>query len=289
VGVASANDRLRLYPISADLFGGNYQGDVQVDASGKVPVLSVNERVEGVQLKALAQSVFERDDITGSIRGNFTLKGAGNNFAEIRKDLDGNMGFELLDGTWEGTDIWYQLRRARALLKQQPPPEPRQPPRTEFSSVRATGTVTDGVFTNQDLLAELPFLQVTGNGKVDLVTATVDYAMQARVLERPEFVRGATEEELSDFTQAVIPLRISGPLASPSVRPDVEAMFKERAKEAVKKKTDELKGKLLDKLLGAPAAEPAAGEEPAAEEPQEEEKLSPEEELKRKLKDMFKD
>ena len=289
VGVASANDRLRLYPISADLFGGNYQGDVQVDASGKVPLLSVNERVEGVQLKALAQSVFERDDITGSIRGNFTLKGAGNNFAEIRKDLDGNMGFELLDGTWEGTDIWYQLRRARALLKQQPPPEPRQPPRTEFSSVRATGTVTDGVFTNQDLLAELPFLQVTGNGKVDLVTATVDYAMQARVLERPEFVRGATEEELSDFTQAVIPLRISGPLASPSVRPDVEALFKARAKQEVKKKTDELKGKLLDKLLGAPAAEPAAGEEPAAEEPQEEEKLSPEEELKRKLRDMFKD
>ena len=290
VGLLSANDKLRLHPISADLFGGTYQGDVQVDASGKLPVLSVNERVEGVQLKALAQSVFERDDITGSVRGNFTLKGAGNNFAEIRKDLDGTMGFELLDGTWEGTDIWHQLRSARALLKKQPPPEPRQPPRTEFSSVRATGSVTDGVFTNQDLLAELPFLQVTGKGKVDLVTATVDYAMQARVLERPEFVRGATDEELNDFTQAVIPLRITGPLASPSVRPDVEAMFKERAKEAVKKKTDELKGKLLDKLLGAPAEAPPAEEEPAAEEePQEEEKLSPEEELKRKLREMFKD
>ena len=289
VGLLSANDKLRLHPISADLFGGNYQGDVQVDASGRVPVLSVNERVEGVQLKALAQSVFDRDDITGSIRGNFTLKGAGNNFAEIRKDLDGNMGFELLDGTWEGTDIWHQLRTARALLKKQAPPEPRQPPRTEFSSVRATGTVTDGVFTNQDLLAELPFLQVTGKGKVDLVTATVDYAMQARVLERPEFVRGATEEELNDFTQAVIPLRITGPLASPSVRPDLEAMFKARAKEEVKKKTDELKGKLLDKLLGAPAEKPPAEEEPEAEESQEEEKLSPEEELKRKLRDMFKD
>jgi AsmA protein len=287
VGLTSANEKLRLYPISAELFGGNYQGDVQVDASGKVPVLSVNERVEGVQLKALAQSVFERDDITGSIRGNFTLRGAGNNFAEIRKDLDGTMGFELLDGTWEGTDIWHQLRSARALLKKQPPPEPRQPPRTEFSSVRATGTVTDGVFTNQDLLAELPFLQVTGGGRVDLVSATVDYTMQARVLERPEFVRGATEEELNDFTEAVIPLRITGPLASPSVRPDLEAMFKARAKEAVKKKTDELKGKLLDKLLGAPAEAPPETAE--GEEPQEEEKLSPEEELKRKLKEMFKD
>lgn len=288
VGLVSANDKLRLHPISADLFGGNYQGDVQVDASGKLPVLSVNERVEGVQLKALAQSVFERDDITGSIRGNFTLQGAGKNFAEIRKDLDGNMGFELLDGTWEGTDIWHQLRTARALLKKQPPPEPRQPPRTEFSSVRATGSVTDGIFTNQDLLAELPFLQVTGRGKVDLVTATVDYAMQARVMERPEFVRGASEEELNDFTQAVIPLRITGSLASPSVRPDLEAMFEARAKEVVKKKTDELKGKLLDKLIGAPATE-SPPEEAQGEEPQEEEQLSPEEELKRKLKDMFKD
>ena len=285
VGLASGNDKLRLQPISAELFGGEYQGDVQVDASGKVPVLSVNERVAGVQLKALAQAVFERDDITGSIRGNFTLKGAGNNFSEIRQDLDGNMGFELLDGTWEGVDIWHQLRTARALFKQQQPPEPRKPPRTEFSTVRVTGTVTDGVFSNQDLLAELPFLQVTGKGSVNLVTATVDYAMQARVLERPEFVRGATEEELNDFTQAVIPLRITGPLASPSVRPDLEAMFKARAKEAVKKKTDELKGKLLDKLLGAPAEE-APADEP---EQEEEEELSPEDELKRKLKDMFKD
>ena len=37
--------------------------------------------------------------------------------AAIQRSLAGNMSFVLSDGTYEGTDIWYELRRARALLK----------------------------------------------------------------------------------------------------------------------------------------------------------------------------
>ena len=318
VGLNSGGGKLRLQPLSASLFGGAYQGDVQVNAAGKVPVLSVNERVENIQIQALMKSVFERDDVTGTFRGNFTLRGAGMNMAAIRRDLDGNIGLELLDGAWQGTDIWHELRTARARLMQQPVPEPRKPPRTEFSSVSASGAVKKGIFSNNDLLAELPFLRLTGSGTVDLVSTEVDYSMQARVMEKPEFVRGATEEELNEFTGSVIPLRISGPLTSPKVRPDVQAMVKARVKEEVQKKTDDVKKRLLDKIIGTraqpeqiapveqapvdPAAtqappaepsttEPATADKPAADAeppPPEPEKLTPEEELKKKLKDLFK-
>lgn len=250
LGLHSENGKLRLHPIAANLFEGTYSGDVRIDASGETPSIAVDEKIEGVNLTPLARSMFEQENISGSIAGSFELSGSGENLAEIRSDLDGNMAFQLADGAWEGTDIWYQLRKARALFRQEPPPERQGPPRTEFTSVVASGTVTDGVFRNDDFLAELPFLRVTGNGTVDLAEAMVDYSLQARVMERPEFVDGATRAELDDFTEAVIPLKITGPLASPGIRPDIEGMLKAEVEKAVEEKKEELKDRVLNKLFG---------------------------------------
>jgi AsmA protein len=154
---------------------------------------------------------------------------------------------ELIDGAWEGTDLWYELRRARALYKQEPAPEPKLPARTQFSSVKATGPVSDGVFRNDDLFAQLPFMQLTGKGSVDFAAAEVDYRMTARILDNPEFVADVSPEELEEFTAAEIPLRITGSLADPSIAPDIEEMLK---KEVKKKVEDEIKDKLLKKLFG---------------------------------------
>ncbi len=269
LGVISTDGNMRLHPISAQLFDGTYNGDIRIDASGPKTTLSVNENIAGVSLAPLADALFDQQNITGSIDGTFRLSGTGEDMNAIRRDIDGNLSFTLSDGAYEGTDIWHQLRSARAKLKGEQPPEPTLPPRTPFSGVSATGQVTDGVMRNDDFRAELPFLQLTGNGTVNFVEATVDYSMTARVLERPEFATGATEEELAEFTEAVIPLKISGPLASPSVRPDIEALLKKRIEE-------EAKERLLDKLLGDEATDEEEGEKDA------------EDLLKDKLKDLFK-
>jgi AsmA protein len=285
LGLNSADGQLRMHPISAGLFEGSYNGDIRINAASETPSISVNEKVAGVKLGSLAMAMFEQENITGSIEGSFKLSGSGKNLAAIRRDLDGTMAFSLTDGAWEGTDVWYQLRSAYALFKGRPAPEPREPARTEFSNVRATGNVTDGVFSNNDLLAELPFLQITGKGTVDLAEAQVDYSMRARVLERPEFVDAASEAELNDFTEAVIPLSITGSLADPSIRPDIEAMLRQEVERAVEKEADKLKKKLLGDLLGGREEAPADGAaEEGAEQPQEEE---PEDELENALKKLF--
>ncbi len=243
LGMNAANGKLRLHPMSADMFGGSYKGDVSLNASGSTAVLSVNETIEGVSLKSLAGAMFEKQNISGAINGNFKLTGRGNDTARMQQTLDGTMSLEMLDGAWEGMDLWYELRRARALLKKETPPEPSDPPRTEFSSVKMTGVVTDGIVRNDDFAAEMPFMQVTGRGSVNLPEATVDDRMSARVLNKPDLAGDATAEELEDLTKTVIPVRISGPLADPSIKPDVEDMLKKRLEE-------EVKDKLKDKLKG---------------------------------------
>ena len=247
LGLNAADGDMRLHPITADFFDGNYDGDVRIDASGAVPTLSVNENVRDVSLASLARAMFGQENITGTINGSFKLGGRGESLEAIQRSLGGTMSMELIDGAWEGTDLWYELRRARALYKQEPAPEPKLPARTQFSSVKATGPVSDGVFRNDDLFAQLPFMQLTGKGSVDFAAAEVDYRMTARILDNPEFVADVSPEELEEFTAAEIPLRITGSLADPSIAPDIEEMLK---KEVKKKVEDEIKDKLLKKLFG---------------------------------------
>ncbi len=243
LGLNLSNGKMRLFPISAQLFGGGYNGDVRIDVSSATPALSLNEKIAGVDMARLAKAMFDQDNVTGGIDGSFTLAGSGNDMLAIQHDLSGNLSLELTDGAYAGTDIWYEIRRARALLKGEQPPEPVLPAKTEFSTVRMTGVVTDGIMRSNDLFAELPFMQLTGGGQVDIPAATVDYVMTARILERPEFLRDATAEELDEFTEAVIPLKITGPLASPSIQPDLEKLLQERVE-------DEIKDLLRDKLKG---------------------------------------
>lgn len=246
LGVVIDDGNMRMHPVKATLFEGQYNGDIRINASGDTPVLSVNERIEGVQLGSLAMAMFEQDNITGTINGSFKLSGRGADMGAIQRDLAGNISMELIDGAFEGTDVWHELRKARAVIRQEEPPEPNLPARTRFSEVSASGPVSNGVLTNNDLIAELPFMQLTGNGTVNFVEGTVDYRMSARVFEKPEFIGDdVTAKELEDLSKTNVPIRITGPIANPSVKPDVEKLLQDRVKKEVE---DKLKDKLEDKL-----------------------------------------
>ena len=205
-----------------------------------------------------------------SFNGNFVLSGRGEDLDAIRRDLDGQLAVNLQDAALMGTDVWYNLRRARAMFKLQDPPPPPAEPKTDISNMSLTGTVTDGILQNDDFVAQLPFMRIEGRGSVNLPEATVDYEATAKILERPEFVSDASEEELAEFTSAEIPLKITGPLAAPEIRPAIDTMFKDELKEKAEEK-------LLDALLGD--EEPAEGQDA-------EDVLK--EKLNDKLKDLFK-
>lgn len=288
LGLNAGGDQLRLNPIGATVLEGRYQGDVRIDARQAPPRLAVDEQIAGLNLGRLASVIWERDNVAGTLAGRFTLAGRGETLSQIRADLGGDIAFELADGALTGTDLWYQIRRARAVLKRETPPAAPSPARTEFSTIRGTATVSKGVARNDDLFAELPFLQLTGSGTVDLGSGTVDYGLRARVLERPDFMTGATEAELDEYTEAVIPLRITGPAASPSIKPDIGGMVRSQVDRRIEQEKARIKDRLLDKL-GVPQAEPPEDGTPGEGEapPADEEEADPEEEIKKKLRDLL--
>jgi AsmA protein len=248
LGLTARDGKVRLNPSEAALFGGRYQGDIRVDARQDVPSVSMNERISNVDFAALFGALFETSRVAGKGNATAQVKGAGRTTDALLGNLSGDVAFDVADGALEGVDLWYEIRRARALLDKQSMPAREGPARTPFTSLRGTGVVTNGVLANNDLEAALDYLRVTGKGTVNLPQRTLDYSLKATVLKLPAEGTAAAAGGSADLVRAEIPVSVTGSLSDPKVRPDVEAYLKGRAQQAIEEHSDEIEKKLKDKL-----------------------------------------
>jgi len=240
---------VRLGPTSAQLFGGKYAGNVVLDARPAQARLSLDERVSGIDIGAVMKAAFDSTRLAGRANATATLKGTGNTDEAILKSLAGKTAFDIKEGAVNGIDLWYELRRARALWQRQPIPERSGPPRTAFNTFKGTALLDAGVVRNDDLRVETDYLRASGKGTINLETQAIDYRLIAEVYRLPPEGAGA---EMEDLRAAEIPITITGTLAEPKVRPDlasiVKARVKEKVDEEVEKKKEEVKKKLGEKL-----------------------------------------
>jgi AsmA protein len=242
LGVNARDGKVRLYPSEAAMYGGQYRGDIGIDATGKVARVTLDEHVSGVNFAPLFKDLFETQRFSGKGSANIKLAGEGKNSDDLMKTLDGTVDFNVADGALEGADLWYEIRRARAVLKQQAiPARDSGPPRTRFSALTGTGTMNDGVLKNNDLNVAMQYLKVTGQGAVDLPRSSLDYRLVANVLKIPR--EGADPTQMQDMVDAQIPVKVSGSLSDPKVRPDLQNYLKGEVK---KKVEEQLKDKLKD-------------------------------------------
>jgi AsmA protein len=244
LGVNAREGKARFYPSEASMYGGQYRGDIGIDSTGNVARVTLDEHVTGVNFAPLFKDMFETQRVSGKGSANIKLAGSGRTTDDVMKTLDGTVDFKVADGALEGSDLWYEIRRARALLKQQAIPErPSGPPRTPFTALTGTGTMNDGVMKNDDLNVAMQYLKVTGQGAVDLPKNSLDYRLVAAVLKIPR--EGADAAQMEDMVDAQIPVKVSGALTDPKVRPDLEGYLKGEVKKKVEEK---IKDKLGDKL-----------------------------------------
>jgi AsmA protein len=245
VGVLVRTGRLRLNPLTAGFYGGTYNGDVALDGSGAVPVISLDETIDSITLARLLGDLADHESLSGLAKGHLRLTGRGATSAEVLGSLNGELGLSLSDGALEGINVWHEIRKGMAKYKGLAPPPP-EPDRTVFSRMQVDALVSDGVVNTRQLVAELPFLTLTGQGSVDLGRSITDLRLVAAVRKAPEL---ANDPLTAELTGRKLPFRVSGPLDAPQVTLDVETLLKGEATDL-----------LLDKL-GLGSRQPGPGNE----------------------------
>lgn len=235
VGLALRDGKLRVHPVTAEFYGGRVDGELRLDGSGEVPKLSLEQVIDGVTFQRLVADLVDTEALSGMAMGTLRLSGSGADSDALLRSLGGDLGVTLTEGALEGVNVWYEIRRAMAMYKGLAAPDP-EPARTVFTRLQLAATVEDGVLRTRELVGDLPYLTLRGNGSADLAESWLDLAMVAEVRNVPEIAQDPLAAELSGRS---LPFRITGPLDSPALAVDIEALLKSEAA-----------GMLLDKLLG---------------------------------------
>jgi len=282
LGLKLSQGKLRLNPLTAGFYDGTYSGNVGLDGSGAVPVVSLDEKIDSITLQRMLADITKTESLSGTAVGYARLTGRGASSDAVLSSLDGDVGLNLTEGAYEGVNVWYEIRRAFALFKGLPAPPP-EPDRTVFSRLQFDAGVQNGVLTTREMAGELPFLNLRGEGSVDLGHSKVDLSLVAVVRDAPELSKDPLTAELRGKK---FPFRISGPLESPKISVDWASLLQGEATDLLLKKTG-LKSTLG--ALGAGSenapADNTSGDstsKPAAEE------LQPEDAAKSLLKGLLK-
>lgn len=245
--VASAGV-VRVHPARAKMYQGSYSGDIKLDVRGKQPKISLNEKLQAVQVGPLLKDLTGEDTLSGTTNGNATLVTTGQTPEQMKQTLNGKLGFSFTDGAVKGFNLAAMLRKAQAQIDGQPAPKETEPDQTDFSELSGTASVTNGVVRNRDLLAKSPLLRVQGEGDIDLPKETLDYLVTAKVVGSLE---GQGGKGLTDIKGVPIPVQLSGTFSDPKYKIRLDKALQGSAEKKVKEKVQEkLEKKFGDQFKG---------------------------------------
>jgi AsmA protein len=235
VTVATKDKVLHVFPLKAEVDGGQYSGDVTLDSRSTIPTLSLDEHLTGIDVGKLLAAESQKMHVTG--HGNVAIKATAHGAAAdaIMKTLNGHFDLNVTGGALQGIDLGYQIGRAEALLKRQDT-SATDSHATKFDALKMSAEIVNGIATTKDLLISSAVLKVTGQGSANLPTEAIDFSLLVDTLHSAR------------STSLQIPVKVTGNFANPTVRPDVEALAKGQIKQKVQSVLqDKLKG-----LFGKP-------------------------------------
>lgn len=229
-------------PLSANLYQGSMSGSLSVNAAA-TPVIAIDQRLSGINVAALTRDAAGFDTLEGRGNVGMNLSMQGNTVGAMKKALNGSLSLNLADGAVKGINIAKKLRDAQSMLGKSQTQAANQSEKTDFSELKATFKVNNGVAHNDDLSLKSPLLRLSGAGDIDVGSDSMNYLAKATLAKTLEGQGG--KDAVGGIT---VPVRISGPFSDLKYTLDFGAMVGEVAKQKVEAKKEELKTKVKDQL-----------------------------------------
>ena len=208
VPVKAAGGKLALAGIQAQLYEGKFDGTASINVTGKTPAFGVKMDLGGIKAEPLLADLLQKDSFLsggGEVAADVTT--SGNTVNAIKAGLNGKFNTAFTDGSINGINIGYQIRRAKAALTGKTLPEEEGAIKTDFTSLAVSGLFTNGVMSSDDLDMRSPLLRLSGTGKVDLPGEMVDYTLTTLITGTAQGQGGA---ELSELKGVKLDIPIKG-------------------------------------------------------------------------------
>jgi AsmA protein len=239
--IKAAEGRVRVDERVSHFYGGRLDGHAGLRADLDIPRVVLVQRGEDVQTGPLLRDLIGEDLVTGQGRFDADLSAAGQTPDALRGSLSGEAVIELAMGSIRGFNLEQVIRRAEARLKGKPAP-PAEPERTDFTRLRASARIDQGVLTNRDLFATSNYIHATGSGTLRLADGGIDYRLEPWFVDPPE---GRGIKEIEDIP---IPIRITGTLLDPDWSVDIGPVLREVAQRRLGKDLGEKLKELEERI-----------------------------------------
>lgn len=224
VDVKAKDGVVKVAPFSANLYGGSIASDIAVDASKANPAFVVNAKLNAIEIGPLLKDALDMDFVNGKGSVGINVTTQGNMVSLLKKALNGSLSVNLADGAVKGINLAKSVREVgKGSDKTQ---GANAAEKTDFSELKATFKITNGVAHNEDLSMKSPFVRVGGKGDINVGNDSLDYLVKATVAGTSEGQGG--KDSVGGLT---LPVRLSGAFTDLKFKLDFGSMISDEAKQ----------------------------------------------------------
>lgn len=249
IDVQAHKGGVNVSPLSAELYQGSTSGSLSINAQA-TPAITIKQTLSGVDIASLSKDAAHFDTLEGKGNVALNLSMQGNKVSEMKRALNGTATLNLADGAIKGINVAKKLRAVKSMFGAKSDTQSAdQSEKTDFSELKASFKIRNGVAHNDDLSMKSPLLRLSGAGDIDIGHDSIDYLAKATLAKTLEGQGGA--DAVGGLT---VPLRVHGPFTDMKYSLEFGAMVSDGAKQKVKAQADAAKAAVQQKLDAEKAA-----------------------------------
>ncbi|HZP11950.1 MAG TPA: AsmA family protein [Nevskiaceae bacterium] len=247
--IALAKGKPKTDAITAKLYGGTLESHSELTPSDP-PRIASKASIANINMGPLLKDMLGKEYLTGTGDLNFDISSAGRTVGDVRKALDGEIGFNLAHGQVRGINVGKLLRQAQSLMQGQVlNAAADQGESTDFAELKGHGRIVNGVLTTDTLSAANPGFRFSGEGSIDIGNEQINYLIKPTIVETTEGAGGA--KGLDQLKGLTIPIRVTGSFNDPKYTIDIQEALKQKAGQKLNQELQKQIDRHSDKLGGA--------------------------------------
>jgi hypothetical protein len=211
--------RITLNPLSLQIFAGRFQGRLDAETGGPLPVLKLNGTVADLDVTEVMKSSGSPGGLTGRLGGTVSVVGLGADAQALMRTARGTIVASVTNGTIPHLDMVRTIVLAFG--------KPSGPPRASgsaFSRLGGSFALANSTLTSENLALQSSDFDLRGRGALRVDSGTV--GARGDVALSPELTAQAGTD-LRRYAQedgrVIVPATISGSLNAPGVSLDIAA------------------------------------------------------------------